>query len=178
MAMLHARAGDEDRRPAAAPRRDIPGRDPPRRRARSISLHAAQRQQLRRIVQRAAAAAVEHVAAVLAGDRADRSGRENRWAASCAITALPVSSRRTPGGKKICAVAQNRSGTRSKAARSAPKESGLHHHVVIQQADVRVARPPDAAIHRRGEGERLGTALHRHRADASQRHRPSRCPRR
>ena len=42
----------------------------------------------------------------------------------CAITALPVSSRRTPAGKRICAVAQNRSGTSSNARQSAAKKPG------------------------------------------------------
>ena len=39
-------------------------------------------------------------------------------------TAFPVSSRRTPGGKKICAVAQNRSGTRRNASCNALRKPG------------------------------------------------------
>src|ERR1019366_6729314 len=49
-------------------------------------------------------------------------GKSSGWA--CAITVLPVSSRRTPSGKRIWAGAQNRSGTRSKAPTSAPKKPG------------------------------------------------------
>src|ERR1039457_5856672 len=42
----------------------------------------------------------------------------------CANTVLPVSSRRTPGGKRICAVALKRSGSRWKASWSAAKKPG------------------------------------------------------
>ncbi len=56
------------------------------------------------------------------GDRRSARGKSSGF--SRRQTALPVSSRRTPGGKKICAVAQKRSGTRSKADRNAPTKPG------------------------------------------------------
>ena len=52
-------------------------------------------------------------------------------------------------------MAQNRSGTCAKAARSAREEARLDQHVVVEQADVRVAGAGDPAVHRAGERERL-----------------------
>ena len=59
-----------------------------------------------------------------------------------------------PAGKRIWAVAQNRSGTWSKGAFESGEKAGLQQHVIIQQADVGAAGAGDAAVDGAREGER------------------------
>ncbi len=117
-------------------------------------IHAAQRAQPGGVVERAAAAAVEHVAQVLARKRlvaADgeifRVGlRHHRLAGLLAADAL---------GEADLRRGAEEAGHPLEGAHQRPEEAGLEQHVVVQQADVRVARARDAAVHGAREGKRL-----------------------
>ena len=155
MAVLHHGAGHVDGGPAA-----LPGAV-----AEVEILHVgglvdlidvAERAQFGGVVERAAAAAVEHVAAVLAGERLVAADGEILGRGLARTRSCRSPRGVTPGGKRICAVAQNRSGTWSKARAEGGEEAGLEQHVVVEQADVRVAGAGDAAVDGAGEGERGG----------------------
>ena len=89
-----------------------------------------------------------------------RSGKSS--GCSCAITALPVSSRRTPGGKADLRGGAEESGYLVEGRFEGAEKSRLEQHVVVQQADTGMARPRDTAIHRRRERERRRRYLHLH----------------
>ena len=59
-------------------------------------------------------------------------------------TALPVSSRRTPGGNRICAVALEEAGNLLEGAFERWRRSRLEQHVVVEQAELPAAGAGDA----------------------------------
>ncbi len=85
---------------------------------------------------------------------AHRSAPGNLWRRTGRIRSCRSPRGGRPAGKRICAVAQNRSGTWSKGAFQGGEKARLEQHVVVQQADVRAAGARDAAVDRAREGER------------------------
>ena len=115
----------------------------------------AQRAQFGGVVERAAAAAVEHVAAVFAGQGLiaahgeifGRGLREDGLAGLLAADAGREADLRG-GAEEV--------GDLVEGALQGGEEAGLEQHVVVEQADVRAAGAGDAAVDGAGEGERGG----------------------
>ena len=115
----------------------------------------AERAQFGGVVERAAAAAVEHVAAVFAGQglvaaHGEVFGRGLREHGLAGLFAAHA------GGEADLRGGAEEVGDLLKGALQRGEEAGLEQHVVIEQADVRVAGASDAAVDGAGEGERGG----------------------
>ena len=119
----------------------------------------AQRAQFCRVVEGAAAAAVEHVAAVFARQRLIAAHgkifghrlREHRLAGLFAAH---------PGREPDLRGGAEQIGDFREGALQRGEKARLQQHVVVEQADVGVAGARDAAIDRAGEGERGGRVDH------------------
>src|ERR1019366_4393050 len=115
----------------------------------------AERAQFGGVVERAAPAAVEHVAAVFARQGLvaahrevfGRTLREHRLAGLLAAHA---------GGKADLRGGAEKAGDLVERSLQRGKKTGLEQHVVVEQADVRAAGAFHAAVDGAGEGERGG----------------------
>src|SRR5258708_5524096 len=113
-------------------------------------IETAERREFRCVVQRAAAASVEHVRQIFAVERitaTDRKLRKRspRWHHSDAcLLAAPAFRKKDLRGR----AEQPRNAIERLAKRG--EKTGLNQHVVVQQTDMGVARTADSAIYRAG----------------------------
>src|SRR5205814_1410431 len=115
----------------------------------------SQRPQLAGVVQRASAAAIEHIAAILA-----RNGQiaPQGKIGSCIVRHHGLASLFAPDAwwKENLSCGAEKIGNTVKSLAQRMEESRFHDHVVVQKTNVRISSASNAAVYGAREGERLG----------------------
>ena len=118
-------------------------------------VHSAQRAQFRGVIERATAAAVEDIGVVFRRQRLVATDGEVERPAPGHDGFAGLFAAHARGETDLRAGAEEVRDTVERPAQGA-EEARLDQHVVIEEADVRVAGAGDAAVHGAGERERLG----------------------